>query len=73
MRTVKGILMIMGAVILAVLAFVTLSNQPTPLVFMRALPALLVLLLGILLGFGAYRVLKGRKTDVLPVKRKGSK
>lgn len=61
MTKVAGILMIIGAVILAVIGFVTLLNQPTPLVFMRALPALLVLLLAILLGFGAYRVLKGRK------------
>ena len=61
MSKVAGILMIIGAVILAVIGFVTLLNQPTSLVFMRALPALLVLLLAILLGFGAYRVLKGRK------------
>jgi len=55
--------MVIGAVILAALGFVTLLNQPAPLVFMRALPALLVWLLAILLGYGAYRVLKGRKSD----------
>ena len=53
--------MIIGAVIIAVIAFVTLLNQPTPLVFMRALAPLLVLLLAILLGFGAYRVLRGKE------------
>ena len=61
MRIVGGILLAIGAVVLAALGFVTLLNQPAPFVFMRALPALLVLLSGILLGFGAYRVLKGRK------------
>jgi len=61
MGKVAGILMAIGAVILAALGFVTLLNQPAPFVFMRALPALLVLLLGILLGHRAYRVLKGRK------------
>ena len=53
--------MVIGAVILVALGFVTLLNQPAPFVFVRALPALLVLLSGIFLGFGAYRVLKGRK------------
>ena len=61
MRTVGAIAMIIGAFAFAVLGLVTLANQPAPFVFMRALPALLVLLLGILLGYGAYRVLKGRK------------
>lgn len=61
MRIVGGVLMVIGAVIFAALGFVTLLNQPAPFVFMRALPALLVLLVGILLGFGAYRVLRGRK------------
>ena len=53
--------MIIGAVVFAALGTATLLNQPAPFVFVRALPALLVLLLGILLGFGAYRVLKGRR------------
>lgn len=61
MRIVGGILMIVGAVVFAALGIMTLFNQPAPFMFMRALPALLVLLVGILLGFGAYRVLKGRK------------
>jgi len=56
MRTVGGILVVIGAVVFVALGSVTLLNQPEPFVFMRALPALLVLLLGIVLGFGAYRV-----------------
>ncbi len=61
MRIVGGILMAIGAVILAALGFVTLLNQPAPFVFMRALPALLVLVVAIILGRWAYRVLKGRR------------
>jgi len=58
--------MVVGAVVFAALGIVTLLNQPapfifTPLGFVRALPALLFLLFGILLGFGGYRLLKGRK------------
>ena len=61
MRTVGGILMVIGAVVFAALGFVTLLNQPAPFVFMRALPALLVLVVAIILGRWAYRVLKGRR------------
>jgi hypothetical protein len=61
MRIAAGIVMIIVAALCAVIGFLTLLNQPAPFVFMRALPALLILLLGVLLAFGAYRVLKGRK------------
>lgn len=61
MRIVGGILLIIGAVVFAAGGIVTLLNQPGPFVFMRALAPLLLLLVGILLGVGAYRVLKGRK------------
>jgi len=61
MRKAAGILMAIGAVILAALGFGTLLNQPAPFVFMRALPALLVLVVAIILARWAYRVLKGRR------------
>jgi len=59
MRVVGGIIMAIVAIFLVALGLVTLLNQPAP--FMRQLPAILVCLAGVGIGFGAYRVLKGRK------------
>lgn len=61
MLKAAGILMIIGAVIFAVIGFLTLLSEPVLIGFFRALPALLVLLLAYFLGFGGYRVLKRRK------------
>lgn len=61
MRTAAGILMIIGAVFFAVIGFLTLWSEPVLLGFVRALPALLVLLLAFFLGFWGYRALKRSK------------
>jgi len=64
---VAGILMIIGAVFFAAIGLSALRN-PVLLVlsgdvfgFIRALPALFVLLLAFFLGFWGYRTLKRRK------------
>ena len=61
MRVAAGILMIIVAVICAVIGFGTLFSEPVLLAFFMALPALLILLVAFLLGFGGYRVLKRKK------------
>lgn len=61
MRVAAGILMIIGAVICAVIGFLTLWSEPVLLGFFRVLPALLILLAAFFLGFGGYRALKRKK------------
>ena len=68
MRIVAGILMIIGAVFLAIIGLsgLVISGESIGWEFIgkgffRMLPSLLVLLVAFILGFGAYRVLKGRK------------
>ena len=68
MRIIAGVLVIIFAVFIAVIAIVTIaSNMDTYLAmrvdlgFVRALPPLLILLSAIGIGFWGYRILKRTK------------
>ena len=69
MRIAAGILMLIGAVVLAVIGFQALAPSVFLLLsgdasgFIRGLAPLFVLLLAFALGFGGYRALKRKRRD----------
>ena len=61
MRIVTGILMIIGAVLLAVIAIGAIQWEAVIPTLVRSLPPLLLLLLAFFLGFWGYRILRKLK------------